>query len=54
MEYELRRNASRSTSADDGRHVRGGVAIQRENRNTSVAVDEPSGAFGWRPGVSSN
>jgi putative oxidoreductase len=54
MEYELKRNAARGASTDESRHIRGGVAIQRENRNTSVAVDEPNEAFEWRPGVSSN
>jgi putative oxidoreductase len=45
MEYEFKRNAVPSTSTDESRHVRGGVAIQRENLATSVAVDEPSGAL---------
>jgi uncharacterized membrane protein YphA (DoxX/SURF4 family) len=42
MDYELKQNAGRGTSTDESRRLRGGVAIQRENGNTSVAVDEPN------------
>jgi len=54
MEYDLSRNAAPGTSTGESRHPRGGVAIQRENRNTSVAVDEPNAAFQRRTGNSSH
>jgi uncharacterized membrane protein YphA (DoxX/SURF4 family) len=54
MEYEFKRNAVPSTSTDESRHVRGGVAIQRANLAASVAVDEPVVALQRRTRTSSN
>jgi putative oxidoreductase len=53
MDSELKRNSLRGTSIDESRQ-RGGVAPQRENRNTAVAFDEPNGAFERFWGTSSH
>jgi putative oxidoreductase len=54
MEYEFKRNAVPSTSTDESRHVRGGVAIERGNLAASIAVDEPVGALQRRTRTSSH